>query len=70
LYAIRIELVSASPDFDLESLFSHLAFLQFGLKAKGFMAILKRYSFKPFVERLDKVDELLSRDLHCTRGGL
>lgn len=35
LYAIRVELVSEHPDFDIESLLSQLAFLQFGLKGEG-----------------------------------
>jgi type VI secretion system secreted protein VgrG len=35
LYAIRVELVSEHPDFDLESLLSQPAFLQFGLNGEG-----------------------------------
>lgn len=35
LYAIQVELVSENPDFDLESLLSQPAFLQFGLKGEG-----------------------------------
>lgn len=35
LYAIRIELVSEYPDFDLESLLCQPAFLQFGLGGEG-----------------------------------
>ena len=35
LYAIHIELVSEYPDFDLESLLSQPAFLQFGLDGEG-----------------------------------
>lgn len=35
LYAIQVELVSESPDFDLESLLSQSAFLQFGLNGEG-----------------------------------
>ncbi|WP_350614836.1 type VI secretion system tip protein VgrG [Pseudomonas sp. HY7a-MNA-CIBAN-0227] len=35
LYAIQVELVSESPDFDLESLLSQPAFLQFGLNGEG-----------------------------------
>ncbi|MFJ4086992.1 type VI secretion system Vgr family protein [Pseudomonas psychrophila] len=35
LYAIHIELVSEYPDFDLESLLSQPAFLQFGLRGEG-----------------------------------
>ncbi|MCF3194266.1 type VI secretion system tip protein VgrG, partial [Pseudomonas bubulae] len=35
LYAIHIELVSEYPDFDLESLLSQPAFLQFGLDGDG-----------------------------------
>jgi type VI secretion system secreted protein VgrG len=35
LYAIQVELVSESPDFDLESLLSQPAFLQFGLSGEG-----------------------------------
>ncbi len=35
LYAIQIELVSEFPDFDLESLLSQPAFLQFGLNGEG-----------------------------------
>ncbi len=35
LYAIHVELVSESPDFDLESLLSQPAFLQFGLNGEG-----------------------------------
>ncbi|MGF6153472.1 contractile injection system protein, VgrG/Pvc8 family, partial [Pseudomonas fluorescens] len=35
LYAIRVELVSEYPDFDLESLLSQPAFLQFGLNGEG-----------------------------------
>ncbi|WP_150602947.1 type VI secretion system tip protein TssI/VgrG [Pseudomonas fluorescens] len=35
LYAIHIELVSEYPDFDLESLLSQPAFLQFGLNGEG-----------------------------------
>ncbi|MGB9091004.1 MAG: type VI secretion system tip protein VgrG [Pseudomonas farsensis] len=35
LYAIQVELVSEYPDFDLESLLSQPAFLQFGLKGEG-----------------------------------
>ncbi|WP_458717488.1 type VI secretion system Vgr family protein [Pseudomonas gregormendelii] len=35
LYAIQVELVSEAPDFDLESLLSQPAFLQFGLNGEG-----------------------------------
>ncbi|MHC8340994.1 type VI secretion system Vgr family protein [Pseudomonas sp. HLT2-19-2] len=35
LYAIHVELVSEHPDFDLESLLSQPAFLQFGLNGEG-----------------------------------
>ncbi|MDD2050279.1 type VI secretion system tip protein VgrG [Pseudomonas putida] len=35
LYAIHIELISEYPDFDLESLLSQPAFLQFGLNGEG-----------------------------------
>ena len=35
LYAIKVELVSEHPDFDLERLLSQPAFLQFGLKGEG-----------------------------------
>jgi type VI secretion system secreted protein VgrG len=35
LYAIQVELVSEHPDFDLESLLSQPAFLQFGLNGEG-----------------------------------
>ncbi|TFB41739.1 type VI secretion system tip protein VgrG [Pseudomonas sp. F01002] len=35
LYAIQVELVSENPDFDLESLLSQPAFLQFGLNGEG-----------------------------------
>jgi type VI secretion system secreted protein VgrG len=35
LYSIQIELVSEYPDFDLESLLSQPAFLQFGLNGEG-----------------------------------
>ncbi|MGE7955121.1 type VI secretion system tip protein VgrG [Pseudomonas sp. NPDC089530] len=35
LYALRVELVSENPDFDLESLLSQPAFLQFGLNGEG-----------------------------------
>jgi type VI secretion system secreted protein VgrG len=35
LYAIQVELVSESPDFDLESLLCQSAFLQFGLNGEG-----------------------------------
>ena len=35
LYAIQVELVSESADFDLESLLSQPAFLQFGLRGEG-----------------------------------
>ncbi|MEO4012821.1 type VI secretion system tip protein TssI/VgrG [Pseudomonas rossensis] len=35
LYAIHVELVSEYPDFDLESLLSQPAFLQFGLNGEG-----------------------------------
>ncbi len=35
LYAINVELVSESPDFDLESLLSQPAFLQFGINGEG-----------------------------------
>ncbi|MDD2048915.1 contractile injection system protein, VgrG/Pvc8 family, partial [Pseudomonas putida] len=35
LYAIQVELVSEYPDFDLESLLSQPAFLQFGLNGEG-----------------------------------
>ena len=35
LYAIKVELVSEYPDFDLESLLSQPAFLQFGLNGEG-----------------------------------
>ncbi|QHC99245.1 type IV secretion protein Rhs [Pseudomonas sp. S04] len=34
-YAIQVELVSEHPDFDLESLLSQPAFLQFGLNGEG-----------------------------------
>jgi type VI secretion system secreted protein VgrG len=35
LYAIRVELVSEYPDFDLESLLGQPAFLEFGLNGEG-----------------------------------
>ena len=35
LYAIQIELVSEHPDFDIESLLSQPAFLQFGVNGEG-----------------------------------
>ncbi|AMS16091.1 type IV secretion protein Rhs [Pseudomonas chlororaphis] len=35
LYAIRVELVSENPDFDLESLLNQPAILQFGLNGEG-----------------------------------
>jgi type VI secretion system secreted protein VgrG len=35
LYAIQVELVSEHPDFDLESLLSQPAFLQFGVNGEG-----------------------------------
>ncbi|MHC8389894.1 type VI secretion system tip protein TssI/VgrG [Pseudomonas sp. MDT2-39-1] len=35
LYAIQVELVSEHPDFDLESLLSQPAFLQFGFNGEG-----------------------------------
>jgi type VI secretion system secreted protein VgrG len=35
LYAIKVELVSENPDFDLESLLSQPAFLQFGHNGEG-----------------------------------
>ncbi len=35
LYAIKVELVSENPDFDLESILSQPAFLQFGPKGEG-----------------------------------
>ena len=35
LYSIQVELVSEYPDFDLESLLSQPAFLQFGLNGEG-----------------------------------
>ncbi|MDD2057373.1 type VI secretion system tip protein VgrG [Pseudomonas sp. GD03860] len=35
LYAIEVELVSENPDFDLESLLSQSAFLQFGSNGEG-----------------------------------
>jgi len=35
LYAIKVELVSEHPDFDLESLLSQPAFLQFGFNGEG-----------------------------------
>ncbi|MBK5553553.1 type VI secretion system tip protein VgrG [Pseudomonas sp. TH03] len=35
LYAIHVDLVSEHPDFDLESLLSQPAFLQFGLNGEG-----------------------------------
>ena len=35
LYAVRIELLSENPDFDLEGLLGQPAFLQFGLSGEG-----------------------------------
>ncbi|MGE8419323.1 contractile injection system protein, VgrG/Pvc8 family, partial [Pseudomonas sp.] len=35
LYAIKVELVSEYPDFDLESLLGQPAFLRFGLQGEG-----------------------------------
>ena len=35
LYAIQVELVSENPDFDLQTLLSQPAFLQFGLNGEG-----------------------------------
>ncbi|MEB0047910.1 type VI secretion system tip protein VgrG, partial [Pseudomonas sp. Dout3] len=35
LYAIKVELVSEHPDFDLERLLSQPAFLQFGFNGEG-----------------------------------
>lgn len=41
LYEIQVELVSESPDFDLESLLSQPAFLQFGLNGEGIHGRIK-----------------------------
>jgi type VI secretion system secreted protein VgrG len=45
LYAIQVELVSESPDFDLESLLSQPAFLQLGLNGEGIHGVLKMFSW-------------------------
>ncbi|MFJ2364933.1 type VI secretion system tip protein TssI/VgrG [Pseudomonas sp. NPDC087697] len=64
LYAIRVELVSEYPDFDLESLLSQPAFLQFGLNGEGIHGYIDGVSTGDVGKRLTRYHLTLVPALH------
>ena len=64
LYAIKVELVSEYPDFDLESLLSQPAFLQFGLNGEGIHGRIEDVSMGETGKRLTSYHLTLVPALH------
>jgi type VI secretion system secreted protein VgrG len=64
LYAIRLELVSESPDVDLESLLSQPAFLQFGLDGEGIHGRIEEVLVGEIGQRLTRYQLTLVPALH------
>lgn len=64
LYAIQVELVSESPDFDLESLLSQPAFLQFGLDGEGIHGRIEDVFVGEAGKRLTRYQLMLVPALH------
>lgn len=64
LYAIKVELVSESPDFDLESLLSQQAFLQFGLNGEGIHGLIEDVYVGDAGKRLTRYHLTLVPALH------
>ncbi|MFW0754224.1 type VI secretion system tip protein TssI/VgrG [Pseudomonas sp. H11T01] len=64
LYAIHIELVSENPDFDLESLLSQPAFLQFGLNGEGLHGRIENVRVGEAGKRLTRYALILVPALH------
>jgi type VI secretion system secreted protein VgrG len=64
LYAIQVELVSESPDFDLESLLSQPAFLQFGLNGEGIHGRIEDVFVGEAGKRLTRYHLILVPALH------
>ncbi|MDR6918953.1 type VI secretion system VgrG family protein [Pseudomonas sp. 3296] len=64
LYAIQIELVSESPDFDLESLLSQTAFLRFGLFGEGLHGLIEDVWVSDAGKRLTRYHLTLVPALH------
>jgi type VI secretion system secreted protein VgrG len=64
LYAIQIELVSEHPDFDLESLLSQPAFLQFGLNGEGLHGYIDEVCAGDVGKRLNRYSVNLVPALH------
>jgi type VI secretion system secreted protein VgrG len=64
LYAIHIELVSENPNFDLESLLSQPAFLQFGLNGEGLHGRIENVRVGEPGKRLTRYELTLVPALH------
>ncbi|MGE8100840.1 type VI secretion system tip protein TssI/VgrG [Pseudomonas fluorescens] len=64
LYSIQIELVSEYPDFDLESLLSQPAFLQFGLNGEGIHGYIDGVRADDVGKRLNRYQLILVPALH------
>ncbi|WP_164706925.1 type VI secretion system tip protein VgrG, partial [Pseudomonas viridiflava] len=64
LYAIKIELVSENSDFDLESLLSRQAFLQFGLNGEGIHGLIEDVFVGDAGKRLTRYHLTLVPALH------
>ena len=64
LFAIQVELVSESPDFDLESLLSQPAFLQFGLNGEGIHGRIEDVFVGEAGKRLTRYHLILVPALH------
>ncbi|MFJ7313352.1 type VI secretion system tip protein VgrG [Pseudomonas sp. NPDC098747] len=64
LYSLRIELVSEHPDFDLESLLSQPAFLQFGLNGEGLHGRIEDVMVAESGKRLTRYELTLVPALH------
>ncbi|MBP5943920.1 MULTISPECIES: type VI secretion system tip protein TssI/VgrG [unclassified Pseudomonas] len=64
LYSVRIELVSEHPDFDLESLLSQPAFLQFGLDGEGIHGRIEDVMVAESGKRLTRYELTLVPALH------
>jgi type VI secretion system secreted protein VgrG len=64
LYAIRVDLVSEYPDFDLESLLGQPAFLQLGLNAEGLHGHIDEVCASDVGKRLNRYSVSLVPALH------
>jgi len=64
LYTMRIELVSEEPDFDMESLLSQPAFLQFGLNGEGLHGRIEDVTVGEAGKRLTRYGLTLVPALH------